>query len=54
MKYLKRVGGKFGFDDEGMFPCTIWFKDESRMYREEFEKYIFNVIVPLYPNACDV
>ncbi len=54
VKYLKRVKGKFGFDDEQIFPCTIGFNEKGGMDREEFEKYIFNGIVPLYPNALDV
>ncbi len=54
VKYLKGIRGKFGYDNDQIFPCTLGLNEKGGMDREEFEKYIFNGIVPLYPNALDV
>ncbi len=50
--YLKRVRGKSGFNDDNFFLVQLGLMI-SGMDREEFEKYIFNGIVPLYSYALD-
>jgi hypothetical protein len=46
-------GGRFGCDEERMWPCTIGLNEKGGMNDEEFDKYINNSIVPLYPDLED-
>jgi hypothetical protein len=45
--------GRFGCGEERIWPCTIGMNEKGGMTDEEFEKYIDNSIVPLYPNLKD-
>ncbi len=49
--FLPDVRGKFGFDEEGRHPVTIGMNKRGGMTDIEFEKYLFNSIVPLYPHS---
>ena len=51
---MKNVRGKFGHNEVKTFPCTIGLNEKGGMDKEEFEKYLFINIIPLYPDACDV
>ncbi len=52
--YMKGVRGQFGFESEQIFACTFGLNEKGGMDKEEFEKYIFNSIIPLYPDMEDV
>ena len=45
--------GRFGNMEERSWPCTIGMNKNGGMMDEEFEKYIDNIIVPLYPDLED-
>ena len=45
--------GRFGCAEERIWPCTIGMNEKGGMPDEEFEKYIDNSIIPLYPNLED-
>lgn len=53
---MKKVHGKFGFDSEQDWPVTFQMNEKGGMDEdeEEFETYLMNSIVPLYPNAEDI
>jgi hypothetical protein len=46
--------GRFGCDKERVWPCMIGLNEKGGMNNEEFDKYIDNSIVPLYPNLEDM
>jgi hypothetical protein len=55
-KFLTHVcdtHGRFGHDEEQVWPCTIDLNEEGGMNDEEFDKYIDNSIVLLYPDLED-
>ena len=45
--------GRFGCEEERSWPCTIGMNEKDGMSDDEFEKYIDNSIVPLYPDLAD-
>jgi hypothetical protein len=45
--------GRFGCAEERSWPCTIGMNEKGGMTDEEFEKFIENSIVPLYPDLED-
>jgi hypothetical protein len=45
--------GRFGCDKERVWPCTIGLNEKGGMNDEEFDKYIDNNIVLLYPDLED-
>ena len=47
------IYGHFGNGEEKLWPVTFAMNAKGGMDDEEFEKYVFNSIVPLYPNAED-
>ncbi len=50
---MKNVRGKFGHNEVKIFPCTFELNEKGEMDKEEFEKYLFINIIPLYPDAID-
>jgi hypothetical protein len=46
--------GRFGYTEERSWPCTIRMNKKRGMMDKEFEKYINNSIVPLYPDLKDM
>ena len=50
-EHMPRVRGQFGCDGVRAWPVTFGSNEKGGMDEEEFEKYIMNSIVPLYPNA---
>jgi hypothetical protein len=56
-KFLTHVWdtcGRFGCDEEWVWPCMIGLNEKGGMNDEEFDKYIDNSIVPLYPDLEDM
>ena len=45
--------GRFGCEDEREWSCTIRMNEKGGMNDEEFERYINNSIVPLFPDLED-
>jgi hypothetical protein len=46
--------GRFGCDKEMVWPCTISLNEKGGMNDKEFDRYIDNSIVPLYPDLEDI
>ena len=53
VKHTRTTKGKFGRSDCIEHPVTVGLNLKGGMDDEEFQQYIFNSIVPLYPDACD-
>ena len=53
LAWMQNVRGKFGCEEERFWACTFGMNAKGGMDDDEFEKYIVNSIVPLYPNARD-
>ena len=53
LKYMLGVRATFGNDEERVWPATYGLNEKGGMDDCEFEKYIRNSIIPLYPNAED-
>ncbi len=51
---MKDVRGNFGNSEVKTFPCTFGMNSKGGMDKDEFNKYIFVNIVPLYPDVVDV
>ncbi len=51
--YCPRVLGKFGTVEERSWDCTFGLNTKGRMDDKEFEEYVTNSILPLYPNTRD-
>jgi hypothetical protein len=52
-EHMPSIWGKFGKDKVCLWPVTFGQNEMGSMDDEEFEKYLMNSIVPLYPNAKD-
>jgi len=48
---MLRVRGQFGCAEVRLSPITFGANEKGGMDSEEFEKYVMNSIVPLYPHA---
>ena len=53
IEHSPRVRGQFGFGEEKLFPITFGMNEKGGMDEKEFEEYLMNSIVPLYPDARD-
>ena len=51
--FTPRVIGQFGTDSERAWDCTFGLNTKGGMDDWEFELYIINSILPLYPNTLD-
>jgi hypothetical protein len=51
--FCPRTIGKFGTEHEQGWDCTFGMNTKGGMDDEEFESYIINSILPLYPNTLD-
>ena len=51
---MPSIQGKFGGDENKVYPCTFGMNTKGGMDDEEFHKYIVNSVIPLYPNAKDL
>ena len=49
--HMPRVRGQFGCAEVRLWPVMFGTNKKGRMDCEEFEKYIMNSIVPLYPHV---
>ncbi len=54
VKFMKNVIGQFRHDVVKSFTCTIGLNEKGEMDKENFMKYIFINIIPLYSYAKDV
>jgi hypothetical protein len=52
-EHMPIIWGKFGKDKVCSWPVTFGQNEKGGMDDEEFEKYLMNLIVPLYPNTKD-
>ena len=52
-RYCPRVVGKFGTDTETSWDCTFGLNTKGGMDDCEFEQYVMNSILPLYPKTRD-
>jgi hypothetical protein len=52
IRYMKKVRGEFGMGVSASFGVTIGLNEKGGMDMEEFAKYLYNAIMPLYPNAA--
>ena len=52
--YFHNMKEKFGYHREKTWPTTIWLNLNRVMDDDEFEKFILNSIVPLYPDKEDI
>ncbi len=53
LRHVSSTRGRFGCEEERVWPCTIGMNEKGGMNDEEFDKYIDNSIVPLYPDLED-
>jgi len=52
-RYCPRVVGKFGTDTKTSWDCTFGLNTKGGMDDCEFEQYVMNSILPLYPKTRD-
>ncbi len=50
-EHVPRVLGKFGCEEERTWSVSFGQNEKVGMDEEEFAKYLFNSIVPLFPHA---
>ncbi len=53
LRHISSTRGRFGCEEERVWPCTIGMNEKGGMNDDEFDKYIDNSIVPLYPDLED-
>ena len=53
-EHMHQVFGRWGFDEERWMSVTFGMNEKGGMDDEELEKYLFNSVVPLYPDAEDM
>ena len=51
--FMPKVRGKFGCEEEKMWSMTYGMNAKGGMDEEEFDKYVFGSLIPLYPDAED-
>jgi hypothetical protein len=54
IQYVQKVRGKFGCAEVRTWPITFGMNETGGMDAEEFEEYLMNSIVPLFPDVSDV
>ena len=54
IEWMPSIQGKFGGDENKVYPCTFGMNTKGGMDDEEFHKYIVNSIIPLYPYSQDI
>ena len=52
--YMPHVRGKFGSPEEQACPITAWMNERVGMGDVEFDEYLSDSLIPLYPGAEDV
>ena len=52
--YMPHVRGKFGAPKEQEWTITVWMNARGGMDDVEFDDYLSNSLIPLYPGAEDV
>jgi hypothetical protein len=54
LRHISSTRGRFGCEEERVWPCMIGLNEKGGMNDEEFDKYIDNSIVPHYPDLEDM
>ena len=54
LRHVSSTHGRFGCEEERVWPCMIGLNEKGGMNDEEFDKYIDNSIVPHYPDLEDM
>jgi len=52
--FFPNIRGKFGMDEAQYLGVSVGLNEKGGMDQAEFEKYIRNSILPLFPDACDL
>ena len=52
--FMKSVRGKYGTDEERIWPTTFGMNEKGGMDDDEFAKFLNNSIIPLWPKADDI
>jgi hypothetical protein len=53
IRYMHHIFGRFGYDGGKYHPFTFGMNDKGGMTKDEFEEYLKNSVVTLYPDAAD-
>ena len=53
-EHAKDVYGKYGWPERRAFPCSWGLNEKAGMNAVEFDKYLTNSILPLYPDVEDL
>jgi hypothetical protein len=54
LRHVLNTRGRFGCEEWREWPCTIGMNGKGGMNNEEFERYIDNSFVPLFPDLEDM
>jgi hypothetical protein len=50
---MHHILGRFGYGEDKYHPCTFGMNDKGGMNTDEFEDYMKNSLVTLFPHAAD-
>ena len=53
VKYYPNICGKFGCEEVRLWPVSFGMNTKGGMYDHDFELYLLNDIVPLFPYTKD-
>ena len=53
LTHVQNTCGRFGYDEERIFPATIRTNEKGGMTDVEFDSYIKNSVIPLFPDLAD-
>jgi hypothetical protein len=49
LTHIQSMRGWFGFEEERVFPATIGMYEKGGMTNDEFDRYVKNSVIPLFP-----
>jgi hypothetical protein len=52
--FFPNIRGKFGMDEPCYLGVSVGLNEKGGMVNEEFDNYIRNSILPLFPDACNM
>jgi len=53
IRYMHHIFGRFGYHEDKYHPCTFGMNEKGGMNTDEFEDYVKNSLVTLFPDAAD-
>ena len=53
IRYMHHILGRFGYGEDKYHPCIFGMNDKGGMNTDEFEDYMKNSLVTLFPHAAD-